>query len=56
MDKGEEGCPAPHGAKKKGRWAKRRENGRRGQVGKGKGGLDLDICPGAPRVPSYATD
>jgi len=34
----------------------RGERERRGErIGKGEGGLDLNICPGGLRVPSYAT-
>ena len=41
--------PRPHtGPKKRGGRVRGRESGRRRQVGKGEGGLDLDICPGAP--------
>jgi len=36
--------------------ARGREGAEGGEkVGKGEGGLDLDICTGAPRVPSCAT-
>jgi len=47
--------------KRKERVGNREEEGREGMDGKGersmeqKGQLDIDICPGAPRVPSYAT-
>ena len=36
-----------------------RGSGRKKRVGKGKGGLDLDLCPGAPQflvTPLYGTD
>ena len=36
-----------------------RGSGRKKRVGKGEGGLDLDLCPGAPQflvTPLYGTD
>jgi len=40
----------------RGREGKGRERAEGGdRVGKGEGGIDLDICPASPRVPSYAT-